>query len=237
MTIPQPETIFRQTNEHTLFLSKKRAVGTLRGRRRGAHATVSETPLPEFHRRYGRLQSLLRLPHESQRGQETDSRKRGARRHAAGYHRFGAAVRLCHRQIRQRLSLRPQQHQALHGGRTVRLGRRQPAGRGAGVRGRRGLGGQHDAVRRLRRDVGRQRMGAIDGRTACDHRAVEVVSPEQTRHLLRFFQRQPQPRRIPVVPLRRGRRRHLRLAMGLRRLVGGGRVGRSGDRLPASRHP
>ena len=45
------------------------------------------------------------------------------------------------------------------------------------------------------------------------------------------------PRRIPVVPLRRGRRRHLRLAMGLRRLVGGGRVGRSGDRLPASRHP
>ena len=31
MTIPQPETIFRQTNEHTLFLSKKRAVGTLRG--------------------------------------------------------------------------------------------------------------------------------------------------------------------------------------------------------------
>ena len=76
----------------------------------------------------------------------------------------------------------------------------------------------------------RQRMGAIDGRTACDHRAVEVVSPEQTRHLLRFFQRQPQPRRIPVVPLRRGRRRHLRLAMGLRRLVGGGRVGRSGPK-------
>ena len=59
-----------------------------------------------------------------------------------------------------------------------------------------------------------------------------MVPSEQARHLLRIFQRQPQPRRVPFVSLRRGRRRHLRLAVGLRRVVGGRGVGRAGDRFP-----
>ena len=114
--------------------------------------------------RHGRLQPLLRLPYEPQCGQEADPRKRCARRHAAGHHRLGAAVRLCHRQIRQRIPLRPQQHQAFHGRGTVRFGRRQPAGWGVGLRQRRGHGRQYDAFHRLRRDVGRQRVVAVDGR-------------------------------------------------------------------------
>ena len=78
-----------------------------------------------------------------------------------------------------------------------------------------------------------QSMGAPPGH----HRPLAVVPAQQAGHLLRILQRQPQPRRIPVVPVRRRGRRLLRLAMGIRRLVGRRRARRTDDRTADARHP
>ena len=159
----------------------------------GTGQTLPQAPLPEFSGRNGRLQPLLRLPHHAQRGEETDHRQPGAGCAAVGHHQLRAALRLCRRKVRERTAGRPQQHQTLHGNRTDSLIHRQSLRGIAGTALRR-RGSLHDGpVRRLRRPMGHQRLEPVDGRRPGDHRAVEVVSPQKARHLLRIFQRQPQP--------------------------------------------
>ena len=69
-----------------------------------------------------------------------------------------------------------QQHQTLHGRRTLRLGRGQSAGRAAGAGQRRRHGGQHDPLRGLRRDVGPERLGPVDGGPSGHHCPLALVS-------------------------------------------------------------
>lgn len=169
-----------------------------------------------LHRRHARLQPLLRLPDEPQRDEETDSRQRLAGRLAAGRYRLGAAVRLCHRQIRQRIHRRLLQHQTLHGHRPDRLCGGQHADGRAGADA---LGHPHGRdLRRVRRDVGPERLVAVDGRRPGDHLALALVSAERAGDLLRFLLGEPQPRGVLLVPVRGFDRDLRRLAGGLLRL-------------------
>ena len=110
--------------------------------------------------------------------------------------------------------------------------------RADGRTGPRPVGHPHGRrLRRLRRNVGAQRLGAIDGRTSGNHLPLTLVSPQRTRNLLRILLCKPQPRRVLFIPLRRVDRDLRRMAGRLFRIGGGG--SHRGNRHPllAPRHP
>ena len=69
----------------------------------------------------------------------------------------------------------------------------------------------------IHHSMGYQRLGSIHGWPSGHRFPFTLVSAQHPRHLLRIFQCQSQPRRIFLVPVRRGNCRTMRLALGVRR--------------------
>ena len=100
--------------------------GSCPGAGRSIARQVLPPPAPAgIRRRNARIQPLLRLPHQSQRHEETHSRQRVPGRIAVGSHRLGTLFAYAIGKVRQRIHRRLLQHQALHGHGTHRLGRGQ----------------------------------------------------------------------------------------------------------------
>ncbi len=70
-----------------------------------------------------------------------------------------------------------------------------------------------------------QRLGSIHGWPSGHRFPFTLVSAQHPRHLLRIFQCQSQPRRIFLVPVRRGNCRTMRLALGVRSSAVAGAIG------------
>ena len=182
--------------------------------------------LQAFIAAYARIQSLLRLPHESQRRQESRCSTAGR---STPHNWASSGRRSCspmpsassstafiadHSNIKRFMATG-----------LVRFGRRQTLLIGR-TGPRRQCGHPHGNMTLFVAFAvmwGAQRLGAIDGRTAGDHRPLDAGIPSAERGTYYgFFSCQPQPRRVLFVPLRRVDRDLRRMAGRLRRIGGGG---------------